>query len=220
MAFVVGAAGSFCAAAMAICFGLGSLLVFFSTQVGLVGVFAATIGLVLGVALSVAMLLHLVGFYGMWRDYGSPIGAATFGFGVAAIGVLLLTSVATPFSVTMSCHWGYCYTQVPLWAQILSILALVLLGVLLMLEGVAMIAVRRFTGSPGLAIAGGVVSIIGGSLVVSILLALLGGFFVVTVGLLLDGMVLVQARLPLARPAARRVSPPAPTALPWLVRPP
>ncbi len=212
--FVVGAAGAFFAAAMAIVYGIAVLTVLFTAYNGFFGIFANPLGVILGTVFSGALLIHLFGLYGLWRNYGSTLAIATFVYGFIAVIVFLLANVLAPFSVQVQCFsYGYCVTSTALWGFLLVLLGLVLLGVLFILEGVSFLLIRRFTGMQNPALAGGIISIVGGSLIVSILMAFLGGFFVAAVALILEGFVLVKAPLP-SIPAMAAFSPSFPTAPP------
>jgi len=181
--FLVGATGHFFAAAMCIVYGIAVLLLSFFFYFGL-----SLIGLILEVILFVALVLHLVGFYGLWRNYGSGMAGATFAYGLVASIFFMIASVLSLFA-----FGGYSYY---VWAIILVIVSYVMLGVMFILEGVAFLVVRRFTSLPGAAIAAGVLFIIGGSFVTSILLAFYGGFFVLAPALIIGGVVLVKSPVP------------------------
>jgi hypothetical protein len=168
-------------------FGLG-----FGRFLGSEGV----LGLALSAAFSVSLLLALFGFHGLWRNYGSAMGAATFAYGLIAIILFLVSSVLTLFAVQTICEFWGCYTIFASWGLILIIVSLVLLGVAFILDGVAFIVARRFTGLQGGAVAAGVLFIVGGSFVTSILLALFGGFFVLAPAFILGGIVLLRAPVP------------------------
>jgi hypothetical protein len=156
-------------------------------------------GAALSAAFSVSLLLALFGFYGLWRNYGSAMGAAAFAYGLIAVIIFLVSSVLTLFAVQTICEFWGCYTIYASWGIVLLIASFVLLGVAFILDGVAFIVARRFTGLQGGAVAAGVLFIVGGSFVVSILLALFGGFFVLAPAFILGGLVLLRAPVPGAR---------------------
>jgi len=187
--FVLGAVGHFFAAGASIAYGIGMLL--FSRYS--FGFFGGLLGLVLGVVLSAALLLHLAGLYGMWRNYGSRLGASAFAFGLAAVLVFLLANV---LALVLSDCTYYCYPSAP--GVILGLTSLVLLGILFILEGAAYTVTWRFTWMWGSAIAAGVLFIVSGSFITSVLLAVFGGFFMLVPALIIGGIVLLMAPPPRA----------------------
>lgn len=189
--FLVGATGHFFAAAMCIVYGIAVLLLSFFFYFGL-----SLIGLILEVILFVALVLHLVGFYGLWRNYGSGMAGATFAYGLVASIFFMVASVLSMFAYQYLCYGYNCYPTLSFWGLILVLVSYVMLGVMFILEGVAFLVVRRFTSLPGAAIAAGVLFIIGGSFVTSILLAFYGGFFVLAPALIIGGVVLVKSPVP------------------------
>ena len=73
--------------------------------------------------------------------------------------------------------------------------SIVILGVMFILDGVAFIVVRHYT-NPGAAIAAGVLYIIAGGFVCSVLFAIIGGL-VLMPALIIGGIVLVNAPIPI-----------------------
>ena len=193
--FTAGAVGHFMAVAASIAFGVSAFGFF-----GYGGL--SLLHLALVAFLFVSLLLSLFGFFGMRRNYGSQMGLATFGYGLAAVLFLLVGQVVAQLTVSYG-WWGYAMS---LLGIILIITSWVLLGVLYILAGVTYIVARHFLGNAGLALAAGVVLIVGGSLISSVILAVYGGFFVVVPGLIMGGIVLLKAPVPPApSPAVRAV---------------
>ncbi|OGS50309.1 MAG: hypothetical protein A3K65_07970 [Euryarchaeota archaeon RBG_16_68_12] len=152
---------------------------------------APFLGLVLSVLLSLGLLLHSIGFLGFWRAYSMTMGASAFVLGLVAPLVFLASSIVA-FN---SCGPPYyCYRALPGLAAILVIVSLILLGVMFIADGAAFLFSRRFARVPGESFAAGVLCIIGGILVASVLLALLGGFFIAGSVLILGSVVLGKTR--------------------------
>ena len=194
--FTVGAIGHFFSVAASIAFGVFLLTAFFRASIW---------SLILGILLFVALLLHLFAFFGMRRNYGSLIGAATFGYGLAAVIFFLVASILALFAVDSYIYGGYYYN---IWGTILIVVSWILIGVLFVLEGVAYILTRHFMGNPGSSLATGIIPIVGGSLISSVFLAIYGGFFVIVPGLIIGGILLLRAPLPPVQPPLPPVQPP------------
>lgn len=198
--FIIGAIGHFIAGGMAIAYGT---LVSFSFG-WFPFVYSWSPGFVVSVLLSIALLLHSVGFYGMWRNYGLRIGAAAFACALVAPLILLASSVMAFESCGPP---TYCYRSLGSFAAAISVIVgTILLGVMSIVDGFAFLSARRFVGASGNAFGAGVMFIIGGSFLASVLLVLVGGFFVLACALILGGVVLVQAPMP---PTTRMPAPPS-----------
>ena len=190
----MGAAGQFFLTASAITMGI-LFLVDFRTGLG-----ASAPQLVAGALLFAALTLQLAGFYGLWRNYGSSMGVVSVGFGLAA-GILFLLGVLFAFLLREERCYGYyiepsCYYSVPIWVSILLFLGLIFLGVLFILEGVSYLVSRHHLGNVGGAVGAGVVSIIGGAFLCSVVLAVYAGMFVVAAATIIGGIVFAQAKVP------------------------
>ena len=212
--FIIGAVGSFFAAGMSIAFGVLNMFAFWSPT----PFFFTLGGLIAGVILGVAVLLQLLGFHGMWRNYGSRMGAASMVYGFAAVAVFLLASLLGTLAVQMECNWGWCFAIVAWWGWALLLTAYAMMGALFIVQGTAFIVNRHFLGSGGAPVATGVLLIIAGSFLASFLLAVFGGFFVLAPAMIVGGIVLARARLPLmpmqALPRVPTMSPPAQASFP------
>lgn len=179
--------GSFLSAGFSVPYGILSFVTARYYYFGGMGVW----GLVFGVTLSVALLLHLAGMYGMWRNYGSRLAAATFAFGLAAVSLFLLANV----------FWGlfedcslYPYTcRAPAATDLFLFVTLILVGVMFILEGAAYIVAGRGGGT---AIAAGVLFIVGGSFITSFVIAPFAGFFLLEPALIVGGIFLLMAPVP------------------------
>ena len=205
--FVVGAVGHFFSAAMVIVYGVGSLWL-----VGLSYLYQGfpLMVVILAGILFAALVIHLVGFFGLWKNYGSGVGAGAFAYGLIAATMFLVTNVLSLFAVERTCYNyypPYCYERVASWWVAFAIASVVMLGVMFILDGVAFLVARRFTPIPGAGIAAGVLFIVGGSLVTSIIMATFGGFFVLVPAFIIGGVILLRAPLPATgmRPAAPRL---------------
>jgi len=179
--FTVGAIGHFFSVAASIAFGVYLLDFYF---------YPSVLMLILGILLFVAVLLQLFAFAGMRQNYGSLMGAATFGYGLAAILFFLVAAIVVQLPMVRYNWYG------PLLGLVLIIISWIALGVLFILEGVAYIVTRGFMGIPGASVAVGVLLIVGGSMISSVILAIFGGFFVLVPGFILGGILLLRAPLP------------------------
>ena len=175
-AFVIGAVGSFFSFASSIAFA------FFLFP----GILYATFFVV--VPFFVGMVLEVLGFYGLWRAYGSSIGAATFAYGLAALATFLVAIfVYSVFAYRYFTTWpglSYAVFYVAGW---------VALGVLFILQGVAFLVDRAALGMSGLGVAAGVLFIVGGSFVATVIFAPFGGLFILIPAFVLGGLIMLQA---------------------------
>ena len=176
--FTVGAVGHFIAAGMAIPFALFSLGFGFGFFFG----FFSLIATASGVMMAVGIVIQLIGFYGFWRNYGSRLGLATFIYGLVATAVFLAGVALATFSRGQS-------------LVLIIFPTIVILGVMFILDGVAFIVVRHYT-NPGAAIAAGVLYIIAGGFVCSVVFAIVGGLILMP-ALIIGGIVLVNAPIPM-----------------------
>ena len=177
---MAGAVGNFIAAGTSIPFATFGLYLAFGFGFGFFGFFSF-IALAAVVLMSVALVIQLIGFYGYWKNYGSRMGLATFLFGLVVIGIFL-GAIALAFASrdTLS--------------SIAYIGATVLVGVMFILDGVAFLVNRHFS-LPGASIATGVLFIIAGGFVCSLLLAPVGGV-VAMPAFIIGGIVLLNAPIP------------------------
>ncbi len=175
--FLVGAVGHFVAAGMAIPFALFSLGFGFGFFFGFFSIFA----LASAVMMSVGLVIQLIGFYGFWRNYGSRLGLATFAYGLAATAVFLAATATETFN------------RNPFFVYIAAA-GFVTIGVMFILDGAAFIVIRNYT-NPGASIAAGVLHIIAGGFVCSLLFAVVGGILAMP-ALIIGGIVLVSAPVP------------------------
>ncbi len=178
----VGAIGGF------IVCGINALTVFVSfTSFYFYGstatLFYPNFGSVVGIALAAGTFIQLIGPYGLWKNYGSKLGIATVGVGVAAVVLLFLTS-------------RQYYYYVSIW----SLAGFALFGTMFILEGASWIGVRAFTGSPDGAGAVGILFIISGALFCTFLLSILGAILAIP-AFLVGGIVLFRAPPPRWLPA-------------------
>lgn len=175
--FRIGAIGHFLAAGLALPFS------FFVLVFGLgpfVGSFSAE---VCGIAslMSVALALHLVGYYGLSRNYGPRIGMVTFRIGIVATILMLAVTGLRVLSPRSTLDVQVAFADA-------------LLGLVFMLGGWTFIANRHYL-LRGLAIAAGILFIIAGALVGTIILAP-AGVLVAMPAFLLGGIVLLSAAIP------------------------
>ena len=117
-----------------------------------------------------------------------------FAFGPFASLLFLGANIAAHYS----CEEPYsCYRGLGHPALTSVVFGLVLLGVVAMLDGMVFVSNRRLTRCPDEAQAAGALCIAGGACLASVLLAILGGFFVLGAGLLIGGVVLVRPSCPI-----------------------
>lgn len=112
------------------------------------------------VILGMSALLLALGAFGLWKLYKNPFPLAV---GIIGILVTVFTYLLVPF---LFFNIGI--------ATILSIVSLILGGVFFILLGVAFILFRDVTGSSGLSMATGILSIIAGALLCSVIIAVVG----------------------------------------------
>src|SRR5712664_2251610 len=140
--FLTGAVGHFIAAGMAIPFAI------FGISLGFLFFFGSFFGsfsiliLAIAVMMTVALVLHLIGYFALWKNYGSRLGMATFIFGLVATIVYLSAAVYVVFGRDFS-------------SLIVYLASWVLRGVMFILDGAAFIVNRHFV-LPGASIAAGV----------------------------------------------------------------
>lgn len=112
------------------------------------------------VALGMSALLLALGAFGLWKLYQNP-----FPLVIGIIGILVTV---------------FCYLTVPFLffnigiALIISIVALILAGVFFILFGVAFMLLRDKTGYSGLSLTTGILSIITGAILCSVIIAVVG----------------------------------------------
>ncbi len=191
---MVGAVGHFLAAPIAIFYGiiLGGLFLG-----GFVFAYNRLDLIVLTTILFAAIVVHLFGAFGFWRNYGPGIGLGAFVYGIVA-GVL-------PPAGTILLYLGGPTTQGTL-GGLLFFVGILAVGVLFILEGVAFIVSRHFTAMRGLSVAVGILFIVAGSLMETFFLAFVG-FFLLIPAFILGGIVMVRAHVPML--SALGVPPPA-----------
>lgn len=203
MLFLVGAIGHFFSAGMAIpsvIFSLGLGFAFFF------GGFGTVLFLVVAAMAYAGTVVHLVGFYGLWRNYGSQLALGTFVFGFVAVGYSV---AATVFFFTIGLPGGF----PSFFTSIVFLPVPILFGVLLIVEGCAYIVNRDFLLS-GTAIAAGVLFIIAGGFVCSVLLDFVGSVLSIP-ALIIGGILLTKAPIPVVyavpgMPEPVPVAPPGP----------
>jgi len=205
--FLAGAVGHFIGAGASIAFGLLMIFGFRFDSGG--PVIFNVLGAVGGSVLAAALFLQLIGFHGMWRNYGSMAGAAAIAYGFAALSIFVLASLLAPLAVEERCDWGWCFTVIASWGWALVLAAYAMLGAMFIVHGSAFIVNRFFLGNPGAAVASGVLFIIAGSFIASFLLAVYGGFFVLAPALIVGGVVLARAPLPSFPPGGHPWAPAA-----------
>ncbi|TLZ64708.1 MAG: hypothetical protein E6K13_01575 [Methanobacteriota archaeon] len=132
---------------------------------------------------------HPIGILGFWKNYGSAIGLAAFIFGLIAI-VAFLSLLAFLLLGAFGGFGGFSFT-----IFILGAIGLVLIGVMFILDGVAYIVNRHFV-QPGMSLAAGVLFIIAGGFICSILLGLVGGILAMP-AFIIGGIALVGAPIPI-----------------------
>lgn len=177
---MAGAVGNFIAAGVSIPFAVFALFLAFGFGFGFFGILSV-VALTIAILMATALVIQLIGFYGFWRNYGSRMGVVTFAFGLAAIGVFL-GAISLVFVVRDSL------------SAIVYLAGYVLLGVMFILDGVTFLVNRHFV-LPGASIATGVLFIIAGGFVCSILFASVGDI-VAMPAFIIGGIVLVNAPIP------------------------
>jgi len=200
--FTIGGIGHFFAAGMAIPLALFGLAFGFGFFFFFGSGFATTLFIIVTSTVSAALLIHLVGFYGLWRNYGSQLALATVIFGLVAIATFLSTSalVATRF--------GGVGPASAFLIAILVVVSDILLGVMFILEGCTYI-VNRYFLLPGGSIAAGVLFTIAGGFLCSIILGFIGAILSMP-ALIIGGILLVKAPIPVPYPPPRYAQETAP----------
>jgi hypothetical protein len=187
--FIVGGIGMFLTAALAICLGV---LGMFSFQYFFYSYYwgpFAIILLVLGVLFYIGLLMGLFGFYGFYKNYGSGMGVAAFGFGIIATTFFLVSQIVSVLTVSTS----YWYYGPSILAILLSIVSLILIGILLIIEGVSFMTARHFSHTGEINLASGIMLVIAGSFFCSFFLAYYGGYILLAVSAIIGGIVFVKS---------------------------
>jgi len=109
-----------------------------------------------------------IAYYAFYRHFERPMGIAGLVFGVICSVALLVFGAIGMFP-------GPYYPYLPSpFGAVLYWLGLLLFGTMLVIWGVASIVIRKSTSMPGLSLATGIVLIIAGGFVASLLLAFVG----------------------------------------------
>ena len=175
--FVVGAVGHFLGAGIAIPFSLLVIMFGFFFFFGSFSTFL----LGFSIMFTIGLLLHLIGFFGLWKNYGSAIGLVVFAYGVVATS-LLQASVALLF-----------VGRDPLYTVIGGV-SYVAVGLMFILEGAAYLLNRPFL-PPAASVAAGALFILSGGFFCSVVLTVIGGLAAVP-ALIVGGIVLLAAPIP------------------------
>jgi len=105
--------GHFIAAGTAVVFGV---LLLFGFRFDAEGPFMFNVvGAASGAVLASTVSIQVLGFYGMWRNYGSLAAAAAFAFGLIASSLFAFASLLAPLAVSQRCDWGWCFTVIESW---------------------------------------------------------------------------------------------------------
>ena len=136
----------------------------------------------------VGLVLEVLGFYGLWRAYGSSMGVATFAYGLAALATFL---------VAVFVYSIFAYRSFTTWPDlsytVFYTVGWIALGVLFILEGVTFLFDRVAPGMSVLGVAAGVLFIVGGCFVATVIYAPFVGFFILVPAFLLGGLIMLQA---------------------------
>lgn len=139
------------------------------------------------------LVAHLYGLFGTWRNYGSPLGYATFVYGwiatVVFLGSLVVLTALSAAGVYSSFSGGL-YGGFKL--------GLVLLGILFILEGLVHLVPPALSSSLEHRIAAFVLFVVGGALLIFV--SYLGAFVLVP-ACLLAGKIFAKAPLTPAPPS-------------------
>ena len=168
-------------------------------------------GFLISALLGTTLFFALLGYYGVWLNYGATAGGAVCVYGFGAAIAFLLTSVVTASSLIPGCLWSAYGSSVPC-SFVLLLGAMVALGIVFISAGATLIATRQLTGSPILSMVAGAFLVVGGSLAASVVFALTLSFLVLVPGLVLGGIVLLRAPIPATGTVQN--TPPAPPASP------
>jgi len=131
------------------------------------------------IALGAGLIIAGMGYMGIKRNYGVGTGTAGFVFSIVA-GVSVFVNIAS-FRFASRYYWyrspsGY-GTQWFLVFLISTVIALITLGVMQILWGIAHVKSRDYTGNSGLAMATGRMLILSGALTASVIMAFAGMTF-------------------------------------------
>ncbi len=187
--FTVGAVGHFVAAGMTIPFSLFTLG--FGFGLGFSFGFFSLYPIATTVLMSVGLVVQRVAFYGLWRNYGTRLGLAAFVYGLAAT----VTFLAAVLALGLQLFGGGPRPIVidPIFTYF-AIGSFVAFGVMFILDGCAFILARHYM-NPGASISAGVLFIVAGGFVCSLLFAFFGGLLAMP-ALIIGGIVLVTAPIP------------------------
>ena len=178
--FLAGAVGSFVAAGAAIPFAYFTL----ASGLGLsMGSLFSVEALTAGVLMSVGVALHLVGTYGLWRNYGSRVALAAVLSGLAALPIFITIMLYLVLTTSLI-YFVFAFT------------GFVVIGVMFILDGIAYIANRHFV-LPGVSMATGVLSIVAGGFLCSVELGFMGGLIAMP-ALIVGGIVLASTPIPVS----------------------
>lgn len=169
-----------------------------------------------GVFVMVSSILCAVGYFGKYKNYGSAMGAAA-GIYLLIGGILFF--VLTFASIRQVSFGGYYYSSTIYTYYTRDVFTFwggyILFGVAPILLGVSHIISRHHMLLPGLNIATGVLLIIGGSFIISLILSFVGFFIMCAAGIC---GAIAFAKAPVYDPASLppAMSPPAyPPAYGW-----
>jgi hypothetical protein len=202
--FLAGSAGNFLAAAASI--ALWSV----ASRSDLFIYYAHSDGLILSTLFAIMLLLASFGFFGIWRNYASKIGACAFGLGLVASLFLLISGFVASGACAYRAEDHVCYRSLPYPYSASVAVSYILMGIAFIADGYTFLKIQRFAHMPENATTTGVLYIVAGCLFASILGGQFFGFFVLMVTFIFGGITL--ARAPIFPSSIVKVAPPTPPA--------
>jgi hypothetical protein len=137
-----------------------------------------SIVVIIVIVLAVGLLLASIGYLGLRRNYGSGVGTAGFVLGIVVFVFIFLTIASAGATlVALGSYNQYNLWNFIIWLFIFAILCLItiiLFGVTQIIWGVAHIVTRKYTGHSGLAMATGIMLILSGVFVMTMILSEIG----------------------------------------------
>lgn len=160
--------------------------------------------LLIEIPLASTILVSLFGFLAFKKYYNSQFSGMVFKVGLLFVVIFIIRSILPIFVVEPYCqYYVACPSEVRGRELLLNIFGIILLGCLYILQGIAFIIVKDYTGHSTLSLAAGVVLLIGGSIFSTFFVMFIGSF-ILFAAVVVAGIALAQARVPLTLVNRRR----------------
>ncbi|MBM4249996.1 MAG: hypothetical protein FJ149_11340 [Euryarchaeota archaeon] len=187
--FYIGAAGMFVLAAAGILGGLVFFIAPFGYGYGRGYPFEIVIT---GVMVLISSVMAAVGYLGLYRNYGSGMGAASGIYLLIAASLFLVLTAGSIEYHSFGGYWdetGYGYYTPNIFMYWTGY---IIFGVAPILTGTSHLVSRHHMTIPGLGVATGVLLIIGGAFLITLFLSFVG-FFILTAGAICGGINFAKA---------------------------